>query len=246
MPSGRAPTWVLVLALAWRRLVAGVARRQGGARADRPAGPHGLPRHAVAGHAGAASRGTRRRGRAGVARPRGVAGCLRLLGWGRATRRHALARWHGVAGPRRLPGSHVVAGWHRRWRLAAGGIWCPARTARVHPGLVTGTWWLSSGPAGRRPVLAPPARRRSRGSLVRRRRSGGPQDFRDVLASWRPGRATIPGHVDQAARRVHVRGVEHGGPAGTPSPVAPAVTAACGRGSAEPVLAVPLRCAAPR
>ena len=234
MPSGRARAWVLVLALTWRRLVGGVARRQGGARADRPAGSHGLPRHGVAGKA---ARGPTA-GRRGMP---AVAG----MGWPRAAARprEAARRGRAAAPPGVACGRGVVA-WEGR--LAAGGIRCPARTARVHPGLVTRTWWLSSGPAGRGPVPAPPAGWRSRGSLVRRRRSGGPQDFRDALASWRPGRATIPGHVDQAARRVHVRGVEHGRPAGTSSLVAPAVTAACGRGaSAEPVLAVPLRCATP-
>ena len=73
MPPGRAAALVPVLALAGRRLVGGVARRQGAARADWSAGSHRLARHAVAGQADVA-------GRAGVARPRGVAGCLRWLG----------------------------------------------------------------------------------------------------------------------------------------------------------------------
>ena len=174
-------------------------------------------------------------------------------------RPRGLARRHRVARPRRLAGSHVVTGRHGRRRLAAGGIRRPAGTARIHAGLVTGTRRLGSSPAGRRPVLVPPAGRRSRrrcswGSRSRRwrsrrrcswgwRRSGGPQDFRDELASWRPRRATIPGHVEQAARCVHIRRVQHGRPTGARS----AVTAACARGtSAEPVLAVPLRWARPR
>jgi len=184
-------------------------------------------------------------------------------------RPRGLARRHRVARPRRLAGSHVVTGRHGRRRLAAGGIRRPAGTARIHAGLVTGTRRLGSRPAGRRPVLVPPAGRRSR----RRcswgwrswgwrswgwrswgwrswgwrswgwRRSGGPQDFRNELASWRPGRATIPGYVEQAARCVHIRRVQHGRPTGARS----AMTAACARGtSAETVLAVPLRCARPR
>ncbi len=233
MPPGSA-TFVLVRALAWRGLVGGVARWHGTTRADRSAGSHGLPRHVLAGKAGVT-------GRADVARPRG------------------LARRHRVAWPRRLAGSHVVTGRHGGRRLAAGGIRCPAGTARIHAGLVTGTRRLGASPAGRRPVLVPPAGRRSRrrcswGSRSRRwrsrrrcswgwRRSGGPQDFRDELASWRPRRATIPGHVEQAARCVHIRRVQHGRPTGARS----AVTAACARGtSAEPVLAVPLRWARPR
>jgi hypothetical protein len=223
MPPGSA-TLVLVRALAWRGLVGGVARWHGTTRADRSAGSHGLPRHALAGKAGVT-------GRADVARPRG------------------LARRHRVARPRRLAGSHVVTGRHGRRRLAAGGIRRPAGTARIHAGLVTGTRRLDASPAGRRPVLVPPAGRRSRRRCSRGwrsrgwRRSGGPQDFRDELASWRPRRATIPGHVEQAARCVHIRRVQHGRPTGARS----AVTAACARGtSAEPVLAVPLRWARPR
>ena len=233
MPPGSA-TLVLVRALAWRGLVGGVARWHGTTRADRPAGSHGLPRHVLAGKAGVT-------GRADVARPRG------------------LARRHRVAWPRRLAGSHVVTGRHGRRRLAAGGIRCPAGTALIHAGLVTGARRVGSSPAGRRPVLVPPAGRRSRrrcswGSRSRRwrsrrrcswgwRRSGDPQDLRDELASWRPRRATIPGHVEQAARCVHIRRVQHGRPTGARS----AVTAACARGtSAEPVLAVPLRWARPR
>ena len=78
MPPGSAAAWVLVLALAWRRLVGGVARWQRAARADRSAGSHCLPRHAVAGASVAGKAGVA--GRAGVARPRGLAGCLRFLG----------------------------------------------------------------------------------------------------------------------------------------------------------------------
>jgi len=188
-------------ALAWRGLVGGVARWHRTPGADRSAGSHGLPRHAFAGKACVAGRGGVAR-RAGVARPRGLA------------RRHRLAR------PRRLAGSHVVTGRHGGRRLAAGGIGRAAGTARIHAGLVTRTRRLGSGPAGRRPVLVPPAglrsrRRRSWGWRSRGwrsrgwrsrgwrsrgwRRSGVPQDFRDDLASWRPGRATIPGHVEQAA-----------------------------------------------
>jgi hypothetical protein len=159
-------------------------------------------------------------------------------------RPRGLARRHRVARPRHLAGSHVVTGRHGRRGLAAGGIRRAARTARIHAGLVTGTRRLGSSPAGRRPVLVPPAGRRSR----RRcswgwrswgwRRSGGPQDFRDELASWRPGRATIPGHVEQAARCVHIRRVQHGRPTGARS----AMAAACARDtSAETLLPVPLR-----
>ena len=90
-----------------------------------------------------------------------------------------------MAGPRRLPGSHVVAGWHGRRRLAARGIRCPAGTAWAHPGLVTRTRRRGSGPAGRRPVLAPPADRRSRGVLgsAAVRRSAGFPGWAGLLAS---------------------------------------------------------------
>ena len=77
MSPGRAAL-VLVLALAWRRLVRGVARRQGTAWAHWSAGSHCLPRHAVAGRASVAGRADVA-GRAGVARARSLAGCLRFL-----------------------------------------------------------------------------------------------------------------------------------------------------------------------
>ena len=251
MPPGSAAAWVLVLALARRRLVGGVARWQRAARADRSAGSHCLPRHAVA--------GGRRRGEGRRGRPRGLAGRLRFLGRGGSARRHgltgpaamALAGRHRVAGPRRLPGSHVVTGWHGRRRLAAGGIRRPAGTARVHPGLVTRTRRLGSGPAGRRPVLAPPADRRSRPPRGSRgllgaaavRRSAGFPGCPGLLAS----RARDHPWARRAGRPVSTRSSGSARAAGRNAlRVAPAVTAACGRGaSAEPVLAVPLRCAAP-
>ena len=77
MPPGSA---ALVLALAWRRLVGGVARWQGAARADRSARSPCLPRHTgVAGQASVAEKAGVA-GRAGLARPRDLAGCLRFLG----------------------------------------------------------------------------------------------------------------------------------------------------------------------
>jgi hypothetical protein len=90
MPPGSAAL-VVVLALAWRGLVGGVARWQGAARADRSARSPCLPgqtsvtekagiagqasvaeKAGVAGQAGVAVR-------AGLARPRDLAGCLRFL-----------------------------------------------------------------------------------------------------------------------------------------------------------------------
>jgi hypothetical protein len=148
-----------------------------------------------------------------LARARGglVAGVARWHGAARADRSarshpfagrpdvagsRGLAGRHRVAGPRRLSGSHVITGRHGGWRLTAGGIRRPPGTARVHPRLVARTRRRRSSPAGRRPVLAPPAGRRS----WSRRGSGGPQDFRDALTCGHPGRATVPGHVEQAAR----------------------------------------------
>jgi hypothetical protein len=107
-----------------------------------------------------------------------------------------LAGRHRMAGARRLSGSHVITGRHGRWRLTAGGIRRPPGTARVHSRLVARTRRRRSSPAGRRPVLAPAAGRRS----WSRRGSGGPQDLRDVLTCGHPGRATVPGHIEQAAR----------------------------------------------
>ena len=78
MPPGSAAL-VVVLALAWRGLVGGVARWQGATRADRSARSPCLPwqtsvaeKAGVAGRAGVAVR-------AGLARPRDLAGCLRFL-----------------------------------------------------------------------------------------------------------------------------------------------------------------------
>jgi hypothetical protein len=84
MPPGSAAL-VLMLALARQRLVGGVTRWQGAARADRSAGSHRLPRRAFAGKARVAEQArfagrASLAGRAGVARPRGLAGCLRCLG----------------------------------------------------------------------------------------------------------------------------------------------------------------------
>jgi hypothetical protein len=73
MPSGSAAL-VLVRALAWRRLVGGIARWQRPTRADRSARSPCLPRYTgLAGRASVA-------GRADVARPRDLTGCLRFLG----------------------------------------------------------------------------------------------------------------------------------------------------------------------
>ena len=231
MPPGSAAAWVLVLALARRRLVGRVARWQRAARANRSAGSHCLPRHAVAGRA--ASRDAC--GFWDEAAPRGDMG---------SRAGHALARRHRVAGPRRLPGSHVVTRWHGRQRLAAGGIRCPAGTARVHPWLrVTRARRLGARPAGRRPVLAPPAGRRSRGSRgswvggVRRsagfpgcsgllasrardhpwaRRAGRPANTRLSGSARNVGRNALPRRArrDRFLRPGHQRGA---GPGGAPA-----------------------------
>jgi hypothetical protein len=102
MPPGSAAL-VVVLALAWRGLVSGVARWQGAARADRPARSPCLPGQAsvaekagIAGQASVAEKAgvagqasvAEKAGvagqagvavRAGLARPRDLAGCLRFL-----------------------------------------------------------------------------------------------------------------------------------------------------------------------
>jgi hypothetical protein len=79
MPSGSAAL-VLVRALAWRRLVGGIAGWQRPTRADRSARSPCLPRHTgLAGRASVAEKpGVA--GRADVARPRDLTGCLRFLG----------------------------------------------------------------------------------------------------------------------------------------------------------------------
>ena len=163
----------------------------------------------VAGKAGrfagkAALRGEGRRGpAAGPHGPPAVSG----MGWLRAATwvagRHALtggmpsrdgtASRGGIAGPGRGAslGSHVVTGWHGRRRLAAGGIAAPGGTARVRPGLVTGTRRLgprNSGSAGR-PVLAPPALR-SRGRCSRGWHSRGRYSRAPVLRGL-PGAAAV-------------------------------------------------------
>ena len=178
-----------------------------------------------------------------MARPRDLTGRLRFLGWGGSARRHGfagrhalsgwhaltgrpgLAGWHRGAGPRRLPGAHVVTWWHGRRRLAGGGIRRPAGTARVHPGLVTGTRRLSSGSAGR-PVLAPPADRRSRGRYSRARHSRGRCPRGPVLLGL-PGAAAVrrsagfPGCPGLLASRVrdHPWARRAGRPASTRSSV---------------------------
>jgi len=131
--------------------------------------------------------------------------------------RYRLTRRHRAPGAGRLPGARVVSGRHRRRRLTAGSMRPAAGTARVHPWRVTGMRRLSARSGGRR-------------------RAGGPQDFRDLLISRYPGRATVPGHVDQAAGRVHVRRIQYGRPAGPRS----AVTASrVRRAGPEPLLAAP-------
>ncbi len=237
MPSGPAPrAGPLALTWAWRRRrVSGVARGQRSARADRPARSHALTRHALAGRDGVTEQpGVA--GRDGVTRPAGLPRRLRFRRRGGSAARHALAARGCVAGSGRLPGAPVITGRHGRRRLAAGSIRSAAGTARAHPRLETRARWLRPGPAGGRPVLAPAAGRRSRGRPGARRA----QDFRDVLALWGPGRAAIPGHVDEATRRVHVRRVQYGSPGRTRSAIAAGLTAAGRRSAgAEPVLAVP-------
>ena len=169
--------------------------------------------------------------RAGVTLPRGV------------------ARRHRLAGPRRLPGSHAVTGWHGRRRLAAGGIRRPAGTSGVHPRLVTRTRRLSSGPAGRRPVLAPPAGLRSRrrrpppeapGAAGVQRSAGFPGPV------WPPG---VPGARPSLGTSISPPGTYTFVGFSTGGRHRNALrrsTVTCSRGArAEPVPAVPLRCAAP-
>jgi hypothetical protein len=79
MPPGSAAL-VVVLALAWRRLVGGVTRWQGAPRADRSARSPCLPRQtSVAGQTSVAEKAGVA-GRAGLAWPRDLAECLRFLG----------------------------------------------------------------------------------------------------------------------------------------------------------------------
>jgi hypothetical protein len=177
-------------------------------------------RHGVAGHA--------------VTARHGVAG-------------RARAARHGVSGPRRLPRAHVIAG---RYRRAARTVRSPGGARRVHARLVARTWRRRSRPSGRWPVLTSSASWRARAmpslsGRSRERRSlasasgdetardliGVTQDLRDGLAVRRGRGVAVSWCADQAAGRVHVRGVQHGRAAGT-RPAAARVTITRGGGPA--------------
>jgi hypothetical protein len=138
-----------------------------------------------------------------------------------------------MAGTRRLPGRdrvpwrervarpHPPRRWHGLLARAAGRAGRPPAASRprgrVRSCLVSGPWWRRSRAACGRPGLA---RSAARGAGRRRRlastlRRGGPCGPRTVREAGGPGRSRgarrtpVAGHVDQAARRVHGRRIQH-------------------------------------
>jgi hypothetical protein len=123
---------------------------------------------------------------------------------GRVARPHPAGRWHGL----------LARAAERAGRSPTG------TPGRVRPCLVSGPWWRRSRAARRRPGRARlaarcAARHRRPERLPSTRRPRRPCRPRPVGEPGGPGRSRgarcspVAGHVDQAARRVHGRRVQH-------------------------------------
>ena len=234
LPSGRVRR-----ALAVCTRIAGLARRSGPTGTHRLARRHGSARtrRIARRHATARRRviarprwrtavlGVGHPARARSARSRRVASSLRLSGSLRVTRSRRIGSSGGIGRPRRvsrtrrvrrarrIPGSRHAPGFLRTgspWRVTApGGIRRPLRVGRS--GGVGG-----SGGVGRSGWVRGPRRvsrpgRRSRPSGDRGPRAAGPGSRAAGRRPWAAGSRIggVTWHVEQAARRVDGRGVQH-------------------------------------
>ena len=185
------------------------------------AGSRCLPRaHVIAGRHGRAAWTVRRPGGARRAHPRLVAG-TRRRGSGPAGRRPVLASPAGWR-TRTLPSlAWNSLAWNSlAWNSLAGR---------------SGEGRSLAGAAGERRSLG-----RAAGDEATGTGFGGTQDLRDGLAVRCGGSVTVPRRADQAARGVHVRGVQHGRPS-APRPAAARVAITRGGPAAVLIPAVSRR-----
>ncbi len=225
----------------------GITRRRGAARRYRTARRHGATRRYRTARGCGTARRYRAARRPAFARAHGLAG-----------------RRHGWARARRLAGPHAVTGWHGRHRRAGTwSVRYPAGADGAHPRRVGTARRLSPGPARRRPILAPSAAPFTAGGAAPFTAGGaapftgggaachrgnvGLASTRGGMVAWAPrgGRALwpagipgwpagIPGHVEQAARRVHGRRLQHMRSARTCPRTTSGVAVAAARGSWRP------------
>jgi hypothetical protein len=146
-------------ASSWRH---SLTRRHGLARPRRFPRPARTTRRCRAARGGGFARGAGFARRGGFARRYAAARGHRLARRYTAAWGHRLARRHGLTGSRRLVGSDAIAWRPGRQLAVALTVRDAAGTRGVHSRLTGRPWWLSSGTAWRRPVIAPPAARYTR------------------------------------------------------------------------------------
>jgi hypothetical protein len=150
-----------------------------------------------------------------------MAGTRRLPGRKRVPWRERVPRRERLPWRERMARPHPPRRWHGLLARAAGRAGRPPAGSRprgrVRSCLVSGPWLRRSRTARGRPGLARPAARCAarRRRLASTLRPGGPCGSRPVREPGRLGRsrgarrAPVAGHVDQAARRVHGRRLQH-------------------------------------